>query len=283
MATHSISTFVGVGSSNEPTIVEGRCKQCGKFISASSNSTLRLHFEKPYFPVLKVIPDGGQSSMSREGGLFVYEEDRARKQFARFVIQQGFPFNHSDNPRLTNIIQKCLQPRYTHVSRATFRRDALKMWKKAKLELINGFENLNTSVNLTNDVWSAPHGLPGSYLCVTAHWVDPATWQMMKRTIDFENIDYPHTDSESVFSLSGRVLSIRRTRLTPASLEMCICLKDHLNAQERIQHTSNLEGDCLEIEQQLLEVEAEAGYAINIADEEINLEKQATSGSNDSE
>ncbi|GJY35569.1 zinc finger BED domain-containing protein RICESLEEPER 2 [Tanacetum coccineum] len=85
--------------------------------------------------------------------------------------------------------------------------------------------------------------------------------------------------SESAFSLSGRVLSIRRTKLTPASLEMCICLKDHLDAQERIQHTSNLEGDCLEIEQQLHEVEAEAGYAINIADEEIVLEEQDRSGS----
>nr|GEV56644.1 zinc finger BED domain-containing protein DAYSLEEPER [Tanacetum cinerariifolium] len=218
MASQSTSTSVGVGSSNEPTIVEvlettrnkdiwqhydlckmsdgskkGRCKQCGKFIRASSNSTLRQHIEKPYCPVRKVIPDGGQSSMSREGGLFAYEADRVRQQFAGFVIQQGLPFNHFDNPRLTNIIQKCLQPRYTHVSRATLRRDALRMWKKAKLELINGFEKLNTSVNLTTDVWSAPHGLPGSYLCVTAHWIDPTTWQMMKRTIDFENFDYPHT------------------------------------------------------------------------------------------
>nr|GEZ64644.1 zinc finger BED domain-containing protein RICESLEEPER 2 [Tanacetum cinerariifolium] len=89
--------------------------------------------------------------------------------------------------------------------------------------------------------------------------------------------------SESAFSLSGRVLSIRRTKLTPTSLEMCICLKDYLHAKERIQHTSNLEGDCLKIEEQLLEVEAEAGYAINIADEEINLEEQAMSDSGDSE
>nr|GFB43242.1 zinc finger BED domain-containing protein DAYSLEEPER [Tanacetum cinerariifolium]GFB43262.1 zinc finger BED domain-containing protein DAYSLEEPER [Tanacetum cinerariifolium] len=172
---------------------KGRCKQRGKFISASSNSTLRQHIEKPYCPVRKVIPDGGQSSMSREGGLFAYEAERVRQQFAGFVIQQGLPFNHFDNPRLTNIIQKCLQPRYTHVSRATLRRDALRMWKKAKLELINGFEKLNTSVNLTTDVWSAPHSLPGSYLCVTAHWIDPTTWQIMKRTIDFENFEYPHT------------------------------------------------------------------------------------------
>nr|GEZ31193.1 putative transcription factor/ chromatin remodeling BED-type(Zn) family [Tanacetum cinerariifolium] len=89
--------------------------------------------------------------------------------------------------------------------------------------------------------------------------------------------------SEFVFSLTGRVLSIRRTRLTPASLKMCICLKDHLDAQERIQHTSNLEGECLEIKEQLLEVEAKTGYAINIAEEEINLVEQAMSGFGDSE
>ncbi|GKC06636.1 hypothetical protein Tco_0998246, partial [Tanacetum coccineum] len=74
------------------------------------------------------------------------------------------------------------------------------------------------------------------------------------------------------FSLSGRVLSIRRTRLTPASLEMC--------TQERI-HTSNLEDDCLEIEEQILE--AETGYQINLSDEEIVLDEQARSGSGDSE
>nr|GEZ88496.1 hypothetical protein [Tanacetum cinerariifolium] len=65
--------------------------------------------------------------------------------------------------------------------------------------------------------------------------------------------------------------------------EDVICLKDHLDAQERIQHISNLEGDCLDIKEQLLEVEAEVGYAINLADEEINLEEQAMSGSGDSE
>nr|GEZ56580.1 zinc finger BED domain-containing protein RICESLEEPER 2 [Tanacetum cinerariifolium] len=96
---------------------------------------------------------------------------------------------------------------------------------------------------------------------------------------DLLSIQASRVASESTFSLSGRVLSIRRTRLTLASLKMCIFLKDHLDAQERIQHTSNLEGDCLEIEQQLCEVEAEAGYAINISDEEIYLEEQAMSGS----
>ncbi|GJX43242.1 zinc finger BED domain-containing protein RICESLEEPER 2 [Tanacetum coccineum] len=91
--------------------------------------------------------------------------------------------------------------------------------------------------------------------------------------------------SESAFFLCGRVLSIRRTRLTPAYLEMCICLKDHLDAQERIQDILNLEGDCLEVEQQLLDVDvdAEAGYTISLSDEEIALDEQARSGFGDSE
>nr|GFA16961.1 zinc finger BED domain-containing protein RICESLEEPER 2-like [Tanacetum cinerariifolium] len=35
------------------------------------------------------------------------------------------------------------------------------------------FGNTNTFVNLTTDVWSAPHGVPGSYIFVTAHWIEP--------------------------------------------------------------------------------------------------------------
>nr|GEW42592.1 zinc finger BED domain-containing protein RICESLEEPER 2-like [Tanacetum cinerariifolium] len=64
--------------------------------------------------------------------------------------------------------------------------------------------------------------------------------------------------SEFAFSLSGRT-------------------------HKRIQHISNFEGDCLEIEQQLLDVEAEAGYTISLSDEEIVLDEQARSGSRDSE
>ncbi|KAI3804575.1 hypothetical protein L1987_26225 [Smallanthus sonchifolius] len=73
--------------------------------------------------------------------------------------------------------------------------------------------------------------------------------------------------SESTFSLSGRVLSIRRTRLTPESMEMCICLKDHLDAAERVQHVAKLEGE-LDIEQEIHEFEVEQGAANPLSDEE---------------
>ncbi|GKD46376.1 hypothetical protein Tco_1271021 [Tanacetum coccineum] len=77
------------------------------------------------------------------------------------------------------------------------------------------------------------------------------------------------------FSTTGMVLSIRRTRFTPTSLEMCICLKDHLDAAGRIQHISSLE-DGLEYEEQLHGVEVETGEAYSIFDEGIALD-EATS------
>jgi hypothetical protein len=79
------------------------------------------------------------------------------------------------------------------------------MWALAKNEMILGFERLQTSVNLTCDVWTAPHGSPDSYLCVTAHWANPNTWEMMKRTISFELFGYPHT-GENLYRILDRVI-----------------------------------------------------------------------------
>ncbi|GJW78472.1 zinc finger BED domain-containing protein RICESLEEPER 2 [Tanacetum coccineum] len=78
--------------------------------------------------------------------------------------------------------------------------------------------------------------------------------------------------SESAFSTSERVLSIQRTRLTPAYLEMCMCLNDHLDTTDRIQHTSNLE-NSLDFEEEILDEEVLANEAILLSDEEIVLMK----------
>ena len=76
-----------------------------------------------------------------------------RERMTQFVIQESLSFNHFDNPRLTKMIQDTLQSFYTHVSRTTLGRHCLNMWKDDKQQLITGFQNLNTSVNLTSDVF----------------------------------------------------------------------------------------------------------------------------------
>nr|GEX06351.1 zinc finger BED domain-containing protein RICESLEEPER 2-like [Tanacetum cinerariifolium] len=189
--------------------------------------------------------------MSREWSIFVYNPDVLREQFANLVIQRGLPFNHFDDEQTTGVFQKHLQPKYNHVSRTTIKRDAMKLCVAAKQAIINDFLKLNTNVKLTMDVWSAPHGVSGSYIYVTAHWIEPA--------------------SEFAFSTSGRVLSIRKTRLTPASLEMCMCLKDHLDAQERKQDKSTFETP-VDFEEKILDAEVQANEAIPLSDEEIALD-----------
>nr|GFB54750.1 zinc finger BED domain-containing protein RICESLEEPER 2 [Tanacetum cinerariifolium] len=52
--------------------------------------------------------------------------------------------------------------------------------------------------------------------------------------------------SESAFSTSGRIISDRRSRLTPESVEVCVCLKDYLDGVDRVQHETSLEGLILE-------------------------------------
>ncbi|GJT48217.1 zinc finger BED domain-containing protein RICESLEEPER 2-like protein [Tanacetum coccineum] len=84
--------------------------------------------------------------------------------------------------------------------------------------------------------------------------------------------------SESAFLTSGRELSIRRTRLTPASLELCMCLKDHLDSQEHKQDKSTLETP-VDIEEEILDAEVQENEAIPLSDEEIALDAASSEGS----
>ncbi|GKD56510.1 hypothetical protein Tco_1289897 [Tanacetum coccineum] len=58
---------------------------------------------------------------------------------------------------------------------------------------------------------------------------------------------------------------------TAESLEMCMCLKDHLDAQERKQHTSTLE-NALDFEDEVLDAEMQENEATPLSDEEIALD-----------
>ncbi|GJV74854.1 zinc finger BED domain-containing protein RICESLEEPER 2 [Tanacetum coccineum] len=91
---------------------------------------------------------------------------------------------------------------------------------------------------------------------------------------DMLSVQATFVASESAFSTSRRVLSIRRTILTPTSLEMCMYLKDHLDATDRIQHASNLE-NSLDSKEDILDEEVLENEAIALSDEEIALDEAA--------
>ncbi|GKC72087.1 hypothetical protein Tco_1117970 [Tanacetum coccineum] len=116
---------------------KSQCIHCLRFFSKDSNSTLKNHINHPHCKALKRVAESGQSSMSRDGSIFVYNPDVLRERFAGLVIQRGLPFNHFDNEQTTRVFQKHLQPRYAHVSRSTLKRDAMKLWVMAKQEIID--------------------------------------------------------------------------------------------------------------------------------------------------
>ncbi|GKE50833.1 zinc finger BED domain-containing protein RICESLEEPER 2 [Tanacetum coccineum] len=101
---------------------------------------------------------------------------------------------------------------------------------------------------------------------------------LSRMAIDILSVQATSVASESAFSTSGMVLSIRRTRLTPASLEMCMCLKDHLDAQERKQDKSILETP-VDFEEEILDAEVQENEAIPLSDEEIALDVASSEGS----
>ncbi|GJS08614.1 zinc finger BED domain-containing protein RICESLEEPER 2-like protein [Tanacetum coccineum] len=86
-----------------------------------------------------------------------------------------------------------------------------------------------------------------------------------------DSLEATSVASESAFSTCGRVLSIRRTKLTPSSLEICMCLKDHLDAQEHKQHTSTFE-NTLDFEDEILDADVQENEATPLSDEEIALD-----------
>ncbi|GJW49542.1 zinc finger BED domain-containing protein RICESLEEPER 2-like protein [Tanacetum coccineum] len=89
--------------------------------------------------------------------------------------------------------------------------------------------------------------------------------------MDLISVQATSVASKSAFLTSERVLSIRRTKLTPSSLHMCMCLKDHLDAQERKQHTSALE-NSLDFEDVIFDAEVQENEATPLSDEEIALD-----------
>ncbi|KAJ9541171.1 hypothetical protein OSB04_027677 [Centaurea solstitialis] len=163
---------------------KAQCKGCGNLLTSEGNSTLKRHIENSC-AALKAQTGPNQPILDNTGQVWMYSADLCRQMTTSCVIQSAMPFGMFTNPHLTKLIQKALQPRYNPVSRQTLRRDGMQAWEKAKNETRELFSNLPNNVSLTCDVWSAPNGLPESYLCITAHWVDPISWLLCKRIITF--------------------------------------------------------------------------------------------------
>ncbi|GKB45391.1 zinc finger BED domain-containing protein RICESLEEPER 2 [Tanacetum coccineum] len=247
----------------------------------------------PHCEALKTVLEAGQSSMSRDGSVFVYNPNTVREQFAGLVIQEGLPFNNFDNTIMKRVFQNHLQPKFIHLLIESIMVD-LECFDdgfatKAK-ERFTGYFQGNTMTNslnrlkdhskkrarndrLTSSEYERylhsdfiSHLRPDEFagFDVLGFWkAKESMYPILSRMAwDMLSVQATSVASKSAFSTSGRVLSIRRK-----TLETCMCLKDHLEAQDRIQNTSSLE-HSLNFEEDVLEAEVQDNEAIPLFDEE---------------
>ncbi|GKA29284.1 zinc finger BED domain-containing protein RICESLEEPER 2-like protein [Tanacetum coccineum] len=309
MASQSTSTTAGAGSSSAPVVVQilpnnrnpqiwkdfnlclmsdntkkAQCIHCLHFFSKDSNSTLKNHITHPHCEAKKRVAESGQSSMSRDGSIFVYNPDVLREQFAGLVIQRGLPFNHFDDEQTTRVFQNHLQPRYTHIVFMTtklteyeFEGGIFATMVKPMKEKLKYFERMPPIITCAAAL-NPGFGVHGVEFLIESISTDLEFFDDSYATKAKKWFTDSFEASESAFSTSGRVLSIRRTSLTPVSLEMCMCLKDHLDAQERKQDKSTLETP-VDFEEDILDAEVQANEAIPLSDEEIALDAASSEGS----
>ncbi|GKD59430.1 zinc finger BED domain-containing protein RICESLEEPER 2 [Tanacetum coccineum] len=269
MATQSSSTTTDVGSSSAPTVVKitptsrnpqiwkdynlcqmsdnmtkAQCKHCFHFFSQNSNSTLEHHISHPHCKALKTVPEAGQSSMSRDGSLFIGASSlRASggNQMSRLLYRLKEHTNKKarNDPSLSSEYERYVHSDFvTHLENNEFAAFDLMGFRKAKESIF------------------------------------PVLSRM---AMDIISVQATSVASESAFSTSGRVLSIQRTRLTLASLEMCMCLKDHLGAQECKQDKFGLENP-VDFKEEILDAEVQQNKVIPLSEEEIALDVASSEG-----
>ncbi|KAE8696646.1 U-box domain-containing protein 7 [Hibiscus syriacus] len=166
-------------------------------LAPEGNTTLKNHLTKSC-KALRSRSDPSQSNLTPQDGVFVYDNEKLREVFTKFMIIKTLPFDHFDVEDFTTTIQQLMQPRYTQ---------SLKVW-----------------IFLA---WWKENEAQFPILAAMAR--------------DLLTVQASTVASESVFSVSGKVISQRRSRLSPESVEICICLKDYLDGAARKQHITTLE------------------------------------------
>nr|GEY11686.1 zinc finger BED domain-containing protein RICESLEEPER 2-like [Tanacetum cinerariifolium] len=289
---------------------KAQCKHRFHFFSQSSNSTLRSHIIHPHCEALKTVPEPIRSSIGRDGSVFVFNPDYLREQLAGLVIQRGLPFNYFDHEQTTRVFLNTMQPKYNHAKKwfndsleglyniyyAKYGNPTIESMSETSSSRVSGGNQMTTLLNRLkehkNKKARCDSSLSSKYeryvhsdfithlqyseyagFDVLDFWKEKESMfpVLTRMAMDLLTVQATLVAFESAYSTSGRVLSIRRTKLTPSSLQMCMCFKNHLDAQERQQHTSTLE-NALDFEDEILDAKVQENEATPLSDEEIALD-----------
>ena len=97
---------------------------------------------------------------------------------------------------------RSLRPEYKAVGRQTLRNDCVEVFNKGLAVSLKEFEELDSCVSFTADIWTSSVNL--GYLCLTAHYIDK-NFNFQKKIIGFRQMSYPHS-GPAVASLIEKIL-----------------------------------------------------------------------------
>nr|GEV28806.1 hypothetical protein [Tanacetum cinerariifolium] len=267
---------------------------CTKLVKLESNSTLKNHISHPHCEALKRVSESGQSSMSRDGSIFVYIPDVLREQFTGLVIQRGLPFNHFDDEQTTRVFQKYLQPKYNYViafkdfpvphTGSALARTLRKTFAKFNLEnkimsiaLDNASNNtsaIDSNSTLKNHI-SHPH-------CEALKRFSESGQSSMSRdgSIFVYNPDVLREQFTGLVIQRGLPFNHFDDEQTTRVFQKHLQPKynhNHLDAQKRKQHKFDLENPIY-FEEEILDAEVQQNEVIPLSEEEIALDVASSEG-----
>ncbi|XP_077237320.1 zinc finger BED domain-containing protein RICESLEEPER 2-like [Tasmannia lanceolata] len=148
------------------------CKKLFACPSSSGTSSLKRHLDKTCIPYtsrdksqkllsFKSVRDGDDVEEWAGVMPWVFDQDRARRELAIFIIKLELPFNIVDKDVFRDFIM-VIQPRLKVISRTTIRKELLNIYGEEKLKL-KRLIGVCHRVSLTADMWAsnqtlAPHG-----------------------------------------------------------------------------------------------------------------------------
>jgi hypothetical protein len=161
--------------------LKAKCNWCKKhFVGDSKSGTthLRSHLKTCQS---KQCQKGLKQSIlklgkNEKGGAvvekYVFDQVVARKELALMIYVHEYPLSMVDHVgfrRFCAALQ--LQPLFKVVSRNTIKKDILDMYEVQRLSLVNSFQQCQSRIVVTTDMWTANHQKKG-YMSVTVHFIN---------------------------------------------------------------------------------------------------------------
>ncbi|WVZ95396.1 hypothetical protein U9M48_041165, partial [Paspalum notatum var. saurae] len=132
-------------------------------------------------------------SKNKDGSIFVekyvFDQDVARKELALMICVHEYPLSIVDHAGFRKFCA-ALQPLFKVISRNTIKKDILDMYEVQKLSLMNSFQQGQSHIAVTTDMWTANHQKKG-YMAVTVHYIDD-NWNLKNYLLRFLYVPHPH-------------------------------------------------------------------------------------------